>query len=291
MHAPSSKSNLHKEKALAAFASISATPGVAKPDPIIIADHVIRRFGGLTAVNVDHVEIQRGSITALIGPNGAGKTTFFNLLTGFDRVDEGNWTLNGEPISGVAPHKVARKGMVRTFQLTKALYRLSVLDNMRLAATNQRGESFIRGLIPSIWRKQEIAITAQAEELLTRFKLIDKKGDFAAALSGGQRKLLEMARALMVKPEIVMLDEPMAGVNPALKQSLLGHIKDLRDEGMTVLFVEHDMDMVRDISDWVIVMAEGKIVAEGAPESVMGNQAVIDAYLGAHHDVSLDQGR
>lgn len=288
MHAPNSS---FKERAIAAFASLSSTPGVAKPDPIIIADKVTRRFGGLTAVNVDHVEIQRGSITALIGPNGAGKTTFFNLLTGFDAVDEGTWTLNGQKISGTPPHKVARKGMVRTFQLTKALYRLSVLDNMRLAATGQRGESFIRGLFPFIWRKQESEVTAQAEELLTRFKLIDKKSDFAAALSGGQRKLLEMARALMVKPEIVMLDEPMAGVNPALKQSLLGHIKDLRDEGMTVLFVEHDMDMVRDISDWVIVMAEGKIVAEGTPDTVMGNQAVIDAYLGAHHDVSLDEGR
>jgi branched-chain amino acid transport system ATP-binding protein len=288
MHAP--KSNF-KEQAQAAFASISAVPGIAKPDPIIIANHVRRQFGGLTAVNVEHVEIQRGSITALIGPNGAGKTTFFNLLTGFDTVNEGNWTLNGEQISGTPPHKVARKGMVRTFQLTKALFRLSVLDNMRLAARHQRGESFIRGLFPAIWKKQEAEITAQAEELLTRFKLIDKKNDFAAALSGGQRKLLEMARALMVNPEIVMLDEPMAGVNPALKQSLLGHIKDLRDDGMTVLFVEHDMDMVRDISDWVIVMAEGKIVAEGTPDSVMGNQAVIDAYLGAHHDLSLEEGR
>jgi len=288
MHAP--KSNF-KEQAQAAFASISSVPGVAKPDPIIIANNVRRQFGGLTAVNVEHVEIQRGSITALIGPNGAGKTTFFNLLTGFDTVNEGNWTLNGEQISGTPPHKVARKGMVRTFQLTKALFRLSVLDNMRLAARHQRGESFIRGLFPAIWKKQEAEITAQAEELLTRFKLIDKKNDFAAALSGGQRKLLEMARALMVNPEIVMLDEPMAGVNPALKQSLLGHIKDLRDDGMTVLFVEHDMDMVRDISDWVIVMAEGKIVAEGTPDSVMGNQAVIDAYLGAHHDLSLEEGR
>jgi branched-chain amino acid transport system ATP-binding protein len=288
MHEPKSP---YKERAQAAFASISATPGVAKPDPIIIANNVLRQFGGLTAVNVEHVEIQRGSITALIGPNGAGKTTFFNLLTGFDSVNEGTWTLNGEQISGTPPHKVARKGMVRTFQLTKALFRLTVLDNMRLAAAHQRGESFIRGLFPAMWKRQEAEITAQAEELLTRFKLSDKKNDFAAALSGGQRKLLEMARALMVKPEIVMLDEPMAGVNPALKQSLLGHIKDLRDEGMTVLFVEHDMDMVRDISDWVIVMAEGKIVAEGAPDSVMGNQAVIDAYLGAHHDLSLEEGR
>jgi branched-chain amino acid transport system ATP-binding protein len=281
----------YKERALAAFASVSPTPGSAKPDAIIVADQVTRRFGGLTAVKVNHVEIQRGSITALIGPNGAGKTTFFNLLTGFDSADEGSWTFNGEQISGIAPHKVARKGMVRTFQLTKALFRLSVLDNMRLAATAQRGESFIRGLFPFIWKKQEEEITEQALELLTRFKLIDKRDDFAAALSGGQRKLLEMARALMVKPEIVMLDEPMAGVNPALKQSLLGHIKDLRDEGMTVLFVEHDMDMVRDISDWVIVMAEGKIVAEGIPDAVMGNQAVIDAYLGAHHNLSLDTGR
>lgn len=288
MHAPNSS---HKERATAAFSSVSPTPGVAKPDPIIVADNVVRKFGGLTAVNVDHVEIQRGSITALIGPNGAGKTTFFNLLTGFDSVDEGNWTLNGEKIAGVPPHKVARKGMVRTFQLTKALYRLTVLDNMRLAATHQRGESFIRGLFSFLWKNQESSITERAEELLTRFKLIDKKEDFAAALSGGQRKLLEMARALMVNPEIVMLDEPMAGVNPALKQSLLGHIKDLREEGMTVLFVEHDMDMVRDISDWVIVMAEGKIVAEGTPDSVMGNQAVIDAYLGAHHDLSLEEGR
>ena len=281
----------YKVKALEAFSKASPTPGSAKADPIIVADNVVRRFGGLTAVDVNHVEIQRGSITALIGPNGAGKTTFFNLLTGFDAVDEGRWELNGKVISGFAPHKVARMGMVRTFQLTKALFRLSVIDNMRLAATHQRGESFLRGLIPALWRNQEREITAQAEELLTRFKLIDKRDDFAAALSGGQRKLLEMARALMVKPEIVMLDEPMAGVNPALKQSLLGHIKELRDEGMTVLFVEHDMDMVRDISDWVIVMAEGKVVAEGTPDSVMGNQAVIDAYLGAHHDVSLDEGR
>jgi len=288
MHAP--KTNF-KEQAQAAFASIPAVPGVAKPDPIIIANNVRRQFGGLTAVHVEHVEIQRGSITALIGPNGAGKTTLFNLLTGFDSADDGNWTLNGEEISGTPSHKVARKGMVRTFQLTKALFRLSVIDNMRLAARDQRGESFIRALFPALWKGEEAGITAQAEELLTRFTLIDKKKDFAAALSGGQRKLLEMARALMVQPEIVMLDEPMAGVNPALKQSLLGHIKDLRDDGMTVLFVEHDMDMVRDISDWVIVMAEGKIVAEGSPDSVMGNQKVIDAYLGAHHDLSLEEGR
>jgi neutral amino acid transport system ATP-binding protein len=290
MPAPS-QNNSRRDIALAALSGIKSTPGVCKPDPIIVADNVVRKFGGLTAVNVGHLEIQRGAITALIGPNGAGKTTFFNLLTGFDQVDEGSWTFNGIKISGTTPHKVARMGMVRTFQLTKALYRLTVIDNMLLAATKQKGESILRAALPFLWKAQEQAATARSEELLTRFKLIDKRDDFAAALSGGQRKLLEMARALMVEPELVMLDEPMAGVNPALKQSLLGHIKELREDGMTVLFVEHDMDMVRDISDWVIVMAQGEIVAEGPPNVVMRDKAVIDAYLGAHHDSTLEQDR
>jgi neutral amino acid transport system ATP-binding protein len=266
---------------------VEKVPGSKKPDPILIVDGVQRRFGGLVAVDVDHVEIQRGVITALIGPNGAGKTTFFNLLTGFDKPNEGTWSFNGSPISGVSPYKVARRGMVRTFQLTKVLSRLTVLENMRLGATKQRGESLFSAFFKPLWRQQEADITAQAQELLTRFKLDAKAEDMAGSLSGGQRKLLEMARALMVKPEMVMLDEPMAGVNPALTQSLLGHVKDLRTQGMTVLFVEHDMDMVRDIADWVIVMAQGAVVAEGPPHEVMANPAVIDAYLGSHHDAPL----
>jgi branched-chain amino acid transport system ATP-binding protein len=177
--------------------------------------------------------------------------------------------------------------MVRTFQLTKVLSRLTVIENMRLGATGQRGEKFLPSLFRGLWSGQEAANSDRAMELLGRFKLDAKHEDFAGSLSGGQRKLLEMARALMVDPELIMLDEPMAGVNPALKQSLLGHVKSLRDEGRTVLFVEHDMDMVRDISDWVVVMAQGKIVAEGPPDTVMANQAVIDAYLGAHHDAEL----
>jgi branched-chain amino acid transport system ATP-binding protein len=273
-----------REKAVAALNGLPNEPGVPKPDPILIADNVVRRFGGLKAVDVKHVEIQRGAITALIGPNGAGKTTFFNLLTGFDAPDEGSWTFNGRSLSGVAAHKVARSGMVRTFQLTKALSKLKVIDNMRLGATGQKGETFWRALLPGTWKQQEEEITARAEDLLTRFKLIAKRDDFAGSLSGGQRKLLEMARALMVQPEMVMLDEPMAGVNPALTQSLLGHVKQLREDGMTVLFVEHDMDMVHDISDWIIVMGQGEVIAEGTPEQVMADPRVIDAYLGAHHD-------
>ncbi|MCA0216880.1 MAG: ABC transporter ATP-binding protein [Actinobacteria bacterium] len=262
-------------------------PGVPKVDPIIVADHVTRSFGGLTAVDVAHVEIPRNAITALIGPNGAGKTTFFNLLTGFDKPDTGRWTFLGKSLAGIPSFRVARLGQVRTFQLTKALNLLSVLDNMKLGAKGQKGENMFVALLPWLWRKQEEANEAKAMELLGRFKLDTKAEDYAASLSGGQRKLLEMARALMSDPTLVMLDEPMAGVNPALTQSLLDHILDLKTQGMTVLFVEHDMQMVRHIADWVIVMAEGKIVAEGPPDAVMSNPAVIDAYLGSHHDQDL----
>jgi neutral amino acid transport system ATP-binding protein len=271
-----------------ALADVAHEPGASKPDPIVVADDVVRQFGGLTAVNVKHVEIQRGVITALIGPNGAGKTTFFNLLTGFDKPQSGSWSFNGKDLAGMSAYKVARLGMIRTFQLTKVLAKLPVIENMRLGATGQTGERFFSGLL-HVWRGQEQSITEKADALLERFLLIKKREDFAGTLSGGQRKLLEMARALMADPELVMLDEPMAGVNPALKQSLLGHVKSLRDEGRTVLFVEHDMDMVRDISDWVLVMAQGELIAEGPPDSVMSDQRVIDAYLGSHHDQDISE--
>jgi branched-chain amino acid transport system ATP-binding protein len=273
--------------AVLALRDVANEPGAAKPDPILVGDNLVRQFGGLRAVDVDHIEVQRGVITALIGPNGAGKTTLFNLLTGFDQPNSGKWAFNGRQLKGMAPHRVARLGMVRTFQLTKVLSKLTVIQNMRLGATGQRGERFWAAPFEALWGRQEREITERADGLLERFRLDAKREDFAGSLSGGQRKLLEMARALMVDPELIMLDEPMAGVNPALKQSLLGHVKSLRDEGRTVLFVEHDMDMVRDISDWVIVMAQGQIVAEGAPADVMADQAVIDAYLGAHHETDL----
>ncbi|WP_280680131.1 ABC transporter ATP-binding protein [Cryobacterium sp. CG_9.6] len=267
----------------------AAEPGCKKRDPILVVDKVSRTFGGLTAVDVDHIEIPRGAITALIGPNGAGKTTLFNLLTGFDKPDTGKWTFDGRPVAGVPAYRVARMGQIRTFQLTKALGLLTVMDNMLLGAKGQIGENMLRAMVPFLWRKQEIENEAKALDLLTRFKLDAKKDDYAASLSGGQRKLLEMARALMSDPTLVMLDEPMAGVNPALTQSLLDHVLGLKEQGMTVLFVEHDMHMVRHIADWVIVMAEGRVVAEGDPHEVMRNPAVIDAYLGQHHDEDLGE--
>ncbi len=273
---------------------VDEVPGSAKPNPILTVDRITRRFGGIAAVDVDHLEVQRGSITALIGPNGAGKTTFFNLLTGFDIPDrpqnggeKPHWEFQGRSLASTSAFRVAREGMVRTFQLTKALSAMTVMDNMLLGSQEQTGEKLSRSMLWPLWRGKEKAIRAKAEDLLGRFKLLEKKDDYAGSLSGGQRKLLEMARALMSDPTMIMLDEPMAGVNPALTQSLLGHIQDLRDRGTTVLFVEHDMHMVRFISDWVIVMAEGKLVAEGKPGHVMQNQAVIDAYLGSHHDQDL----
>ena len=277
--------------------AVEAVPGSGKPDPVLVVDNVMRRFGGLTAVDVKHVEIQRGAITALIGPNGAGKTTFFNLLTGFDSPDSGSWVYrprsdNGggyqeKKLENMSAHNVARGGVVRTFQLTKALSRLTVMENMKLGATGQAGESMLKAVFRSLWRDQERDIEDRAVALLERFKLIDKRDDWAGTLSGGQRKLLEMARALMVQPQVIMLDEPMAGVNPALTQSLLGHVKELRADGMTVVFVEHDMDVVYDISDWVVVMAEGSIISEGVPQAIGQDRRVIDAYLGAHHDAPL----
>jgi branched-chain amino acid transport system ATP-binding protein len=270
-----------------AVIEVLAQPGGGKPDPVLILDSVTRSFGGLRAVDVDHLEFQRGWITGLIGPNGAGKTTLFNLITGFDRPNTGRWTFNGTPLSRLAPHEVARRGVVRTFQLTKALAKLTVLDNMRLGAPHQTGERFFGALLRS-WGRQERAITENAMELLARFQLDAKADELAGSLSGGQRKLLEMARALMMNPTVVMLDEPMAGVNPALTESLLQHVKSLRNDGMTVVFVEHDMDVIRDISDWVVVMAQGRVIAEGRPDALSSNRAVVDAYLGSHHDQALE---
>ncbi len=273
--------------ARAALNGVDAVAGVKKPDAILSADGIRRHFGGIVAVDVKHLEVQRGSITALIGPNGAGKTTLFNLLSGFDTPDVGEWRFDGHNMSRVVAHKTASMGMVRTFQLTKSLTKMTVIENMKLGAIHQVGEKWWKGLLPFLWKSQEAKIEERADNLLKRFKMDHMRNEYAGTLSGGQRKLLEMARALMTEPTLVMLDEPMAGVNPALKQSLNEHIRGLRDDGMTVLFVEHDMDMVNDVADWVIVMAEGILIAEGTPEQIGSNPQVIEAYLGSNQGKSL----
>ncbi len=250
--------------------------------PILDIRDLHKRFGGIRAVNGASLEIAGGSITALIGPNGAGKTTLFNVVTGFYPGDRGSVLLRGTQVFRNSPHHIASLGMVRTFQITKALAAMPVLDNMMLAAPDQPGEKLRNyALRPRSAFRREREVRDRALDLLETFNLRRLADDYAGTLSGGQRKLLELARALMTEPRLLMLDEPMAGINPTLGARLLDHMKELRrDRGMTILFVEHDMEVVMGHSDRVIVMAEGQVIATGSPDEVRSDQRVIDAYLG-----------
>ena len=257
-----------------------AHPMPVAAQAILSASHVLCRFGGVTAVDVERIDIERGSITALIGPNGAGKSTLFNVLTGFDRADFGRWSLEGRELSRMSAQRIAQHGLVRTFQLTASLSRLTVLENMMLGAKGQRGESLLGALWPPGWRAQERRIEQAARALLERFKLLHLASSLAGVLSGGQRKLLELARALMTQPRVLLLDEPMAGVNPVLREALLEHLREVHRGGTTLVLIEHDMALVRDISQRVICMAAGRIVASGSARGVAEDPIVIDAYLG-----------
>ncbi|MEN3280570.1 MAG: branched-chain amino acid transport system ATP-binding protein [Solirubrobacteraceae bacterium] len=252
--------------------------------PLLVVDGLCKRFGGLDALDGASFGVARHSITALIGPNGAGKTTLFNVVTGFHRADAGQVTYDGSSIFRKPAHAIARRGLVRTFQITKALAALSVLDNMRLAAPRQPGERLSRlAFSPRASRRREREVHDCAVELLELVGLRAKAEDYAGTLSGGQRKLLELARALMVEPVMVLLDEPMAGVNPTLGSQLLDHIEALRDRaGITFLFIEHDMDVVMNRSDRVIVMANGSVIAQGPPQAIRDDPQVLTAYLGDH---------
>jgi neutral amino acid transport system ATP-binding protein len=264
----------------------AAAPGRPEPGPgaelILEIDGVYKHFGGIRAVNGAGFDVERRSITALIGPNGAGKTTLFNIITGFYRADSGAIRYQGRSIFGRRPDAIARQGMVRTFQITKALAAMPVIDNMMLAAPAQPGENLLRLLTrPRANSHSEAEVEERARELLDTFNLDAKREDYAGTLSGGQRKLLELARALMTSPRMVLLDEPMAGINPTLGRRLLDHMHDLRENhDVTFLFIEHDMEVVMNHSDEVVVMANGATIVKGPPGEVRKDERVIDAYLG-----------
>jgi len=251
-------------------------------DPILAIDGLEKHFGGLRAVAGASFSVSRGSLTALIGPNGAGKTTVFDLITGFASPDHGTIVFDGRSIAGLPPHRVATLGLVRTFQLTRVFAAMTVLDNMMLAAPDQPGESLWHLAAPRAGhRRSEAMVRERALSLLRRLDLPDKSGVYAGTLSGGQRKLLELARALMTSPQLVLLDEPMAGVNRVLGRRLLDYVEELRRaEHVTFLFVEHDMDIVMSRADQVVVMAEGTVIAANKPELVRRDPKVIAAYLG-----------
>lgn len=250
--------------------------------PLRVTD-LYKSFGGITAVDGTSFEIEEGKITGLIGPNGAGKSTTFNLITGFLSPDSGSVELYGDDITGMQPYAIANRGMVRTFQIARELSDMTVLENMMLAPKRQRGESLWRSVVPGARKRvqeDESEVLERAWEMLDFFDIDHLAEEYSGNLSGGQRKLLEMARALMTDPEILLLDEPFAGVNPSLEEKLLEHVHELRGRGYTFLLVEHDIDLIMNNCSRVLVLHQGKLLADGPPEAIRSDERVIEAYLG-----------
>lgn len=257
----------------------------APTPPILVVEHVTRSFGGVRAVNDCSLEVPQGGITGLIGPNGAGKTTLFNTITGFLKPDSGHIFFQGERIDGLPPHSVFHKGLVRTFQIPRELKSMTVLENLMLVPPGQLGEK-LWGTWFTPWNvaKQEEVNLAKAVDVLKFVDLIHLRDEYAGNLSGGQKKLLELARTLMTSPKMLLLDEPAAGVNRTLMRRLADDIRRVREElGVTVLLIEHDMDLVTLLCDTLIVMSEGSKLAEGPPEVIKSDERVLEAYLGGQY--------
>jgi neutral amino acid transport system ATP-binding protein len=247
-------------------------------------DNLRKEFGGITAVDGASFSVEAGSLTGLIGPNGAGKSTTFNCITGVHDATSGSVYFQGEDVTGERPHAIAQRGLVRTFQIARELDEMTVLENLMLAPGHQSGESIARAVTPGLRGsvvEEETDIRERAWETLEFFEIDHLAGEYAGNLSGGQRKLLELARALMTDPEMMLLDEPFAGVNPTLEEKLLDRLHELRErEDLTFLLVEHDMDLIMQNCEHVIVMHQGRVLDEGPPERIKESEEVIEAYLG-----------
>ena len=260
---------------------LNASPPTSKSNSLLVAHKLCKSFGGIKAVDQASIEVNQGSITGLIGPNGAGKTTLFNLLSNFIRPDQGRVIFDGNPIQQLPPHHIAKQGMVRTFQVARVLSRLSVLENMVFAAQHQVGEHFWQACLSGKQvAQQERQLREQAMTILTSVGLDRMAESYAGGLSGGQRKLLEMARVLMTNPKLVLLDEPAAGVNPKLIDQICEYVSLWNRQGLSFLIIEHNMDVIMSLCDRVWVLAEGRNLMSGPPAQVQCDPKVLEAYLG-----------
>ena len=244
-----------------------------------------KSFGGIKAVDVESLNLNRNELTSIIGPNGAGKTTFFDLISGFQDSDEGKVYLNNKNISKSQPYAIARLGMIRTFQLTKVFDRMTVLENMMFSASTVNNDSFLKSLakLPS-QKTTEKKIRDKSFEIMKELNIDHMANSYAREMSGGQKKLLELGRSIINNPSVLLLDEPLAGVNPKLAEEILQIILNLAGKGISILMVEHNIEAVMKISERVIVLAEGKVIADSTPDNIRTDEKVIEAYLGSENE-------
>ena len=248
---------------------------------LLAVEDLTKEFGGLRALDGLSVSVDRGDLVGVMGPNGAGKTTLFNCVRGIVRPDGGAVTFDGTDVTGNSPEALARAGMIRTFQLTRELRTMTVRDNVRLAATDQPGERTLPALLRTdAMESREREVDERADELIEAFELAHLADEYSANLSGGQRKLLELARALMLEPDLLLLDEPFAGVNPTLTRDIADRIRELNSEGMTVVVIEHELETLTDLVDRLVVLQQGQLLVDGSPETVLDDERVVEAYLG-----------